>query len=197
MIVINGHTLEYLHEEHIYLAGGVIVPSVTQLLKVRFGDKYNNIPRGVLKNAADKGIAVHDAIEQYERYGNESDLIELRNYKFLKKHYGFKCIDNEIPILICDGDKPIAAGRLDMVIEMNGERGLADIKRTSALDKNYLAYQLNLYRIGYQQCYGEDIELLKGLHLRENTRRFVDIPINEAVTWQLIDEYRRKNDERQ
>lgn len=194
MIIVNGHTLEYLHDEHLYLANGVIVPSVTQILQVKFGDKYKYVSKDVLKKAADKGTAIHNAIEQYERYGEEADYIELRNYQFLKRHYKFECVDSEVPILLFDGDLPVAAGRLDMVLMMDGKKGLGDIKRTSALDKNYLAYQLNLYRIGYQQCYGEDITFLKGLHLRDNTRRFVDIPINEAMAWELVEEYRRLKD---
>lgn len=189
-MIIKGHELEYIHEEHLYIVDGIIVPSVTQILQTKFGNKYKHVSKRVLKQAADKGTAVHNAIERFERYGEESKYIELHNYKFLRKQYGFKCVDNEVAILLFDGDKPVAAGRLDMVLEMDGKTGLADIKRTSTLDKNYIAYQLNLYRIGYQQCYGKDIEFLKGLHLREDIRRFVDIPINEEIAWQLIRDYK-------
>lgn len=72
---------------------------------------------------------------------------------------------------------------------MDGKTGLADIKRTSTLDKEYLAYQLNMYRIAYQQCYDTEISFLKGVHLRENVRKLVDIPINEEVTMELVNEY--------
>ena len=86
-------------------------------------------------------------------------------------------------------DIPIAAGRLDLVLEMNGQIGGADIKRTASLDKDYLFYQLNLYRIAYRQSYGVEWEFLKGLHLRENVRKFVDIPINENSAWGLVNRY--------
>ena len=56
---IKGHTLEYIDEIHQYLVDGVCVPSITQILKVKFGNKYVGISKEVLDNAAKKGTAVH------------------------------------------------------------------------------------------------------------------------------------------
>ena len=64
------------------------------------------------------------------------------------------------------------------------------------LDKEYLAYQLNLYRIGYQQCYETEIKALKGLHLRENVRKYVDLPINEEMALELVKKYMEGENER-
>lgn len=190
---IKGHTLEYIDSEHIYLVDGLIVPSITQILKRKFGNKYSNVNRRVLKNAAQKGTEVHDAIEQYCKNGTESDLKEVINFKFLQRMYDFKVSDNEVPVILFDGHEPISAGRLDLVLyqeyDDHIEYGLGDIKRTSALDKEYLAYQLNLYRIAYRQCYDTEIWFLRGLHLRENVRRYIDIPINENMAWKLVQEY--------
>ena len=194
-MIVNGYELEYIHESHMYIVDGVIVPSVTQVLDCKFGKKYDFVSPQVLRRAAEKGTAVHEAIEQFERYGTESDLKELRNYKFLKKAYGFECLENEIPVILFKNGDPVAAGRLDMVVAMNGKTGLADIKRTSTLDKNYLAYQLNMYRIAYQQSYGVQIDLLRGIHLREDTRRFVDIPIKENIVWEVLEEWQTMKQE--
>ena len=175
---IKGHTLEYIDETHTYLVDGVIVPSITQIMKIKFGNKYNNIPKEILNNAAKKGTEVHEAIERLCKTGEVTDLKEVKNFIFLQKQYKFEVLENEIPIILFKDDKPIAGGRLDLVLRQNGVVGGADIKRTSNLDKKYLEAQLNLYRIGYRQCYGVEWEFLKGLHLRENVRRFVDLPIN-------------------
>lgn len=191
---IKGHTLEYIDETHTYLVDGIIVPSITQLLKIKFGNKYNGVPKTVLNNAAKKGTEVHEAIEQYCKTGVVTELQELKNFIFLQKQYKFEVLKNEVPIILFRGDKPIAGGRLDMVLRQNGVVGGGDIKRTSTLDKEYLAYQLNLYRIGYRQCYGTEWQFLKGIHLRENVRRFVDIPINENMAWSLITEYLEKGE---
>lgn len=189
---IKGHELEYFDDGHIYLVDGIIVPSITEILKVRFGRKYEGISKDTLKRAADRGTAIHEAIELFCS-GVYTDLPEVKNFTFLERQYGFAPIANEVPVILFDEDEPIAGGRLDMVIVEKEEHGLADIKTTSTLDKEYLAYQLNLYRIAYQQSYGADIKLLRGLHLRGDVRKYVPIPINEAAAWELVREYKEKS----
>lgn len=186
---IKGHTIEYIDECHLYLVDGVILPSITQILKIKFGHKYDDVPKEVLSRAADKGTAVHKAIEDYCKLGLDSDLLELRNFKFLQKQYKFEVLDNEVPVILFKDDIPVACGRLDLVLKIGNDVGLGDIKRTSILDKEYLAYQLNLYRIAYQQCYDKEITFLKGVHLKEDKRKFVDIPINEKLAQKLVEEY--------
>ena len=191
---INGCCLEYYADEHMYLVDGVQLPSITQVVRTRFKTKYSHVSRAVLNRAAQRGTAVHEAIENYciaERAGEtvEDDCTELRNFKFLKKKFGFEVIENEVPIILFKDDVPVCAGRLDLVLKEGDKLGLGDIKRTSTLDKNYLGYQLNLYRIAYQQCYGKEIEFLRGLHLREVVRKYVNIPVNEPIAWDLVNEF--------
>ena len=191
---IKGHTLEYLDSIHCYVVDGVILPSITKILGLKFKDKYKNVKKEVLNKAAKRGTEVHNAIENYCKNGTESELREVKNFKFLKKQYKFEVLDNEIPIILFDDKgKPIATGRLDLVLKDGEEIGLGDIKRTSVLDKEYLTYQLNLYRIGYQQCYGTEIKFLKGLHLRNEVRKYIDIPINEKAAKERLNEYFKKN----
>jgi hypothetical protein len=190
---INGHILEYFDDEHLYLVDGIIVPSITQILGSKFGRKYERVDRTTLQRASEAGTQVHDAIERLCKTGETADFPEVRNFLFLQKQYGFKVLENEVPVILFLNDEPISAGRLDMVIEMGGQIGGADIKRTSALDKDYLAYQLNLYRIAYRQCYGIEWDFLRGIHLRNDVRKFVTIPVNENITWQLVHEYMEEN----
>lgn len=186
---INGHILEFFDDTHEYLVDGVLVPSITQILKYKFGGKYDGISQKVLNRAAEKGTEVHEAIERYCKTGESSDLKEVRNFKFLQKQYKFEVLDNEVPIILFLDDEPVAAGRLDLVLKLDNKIGGGDIKRTATLDKEYLAYQLNLYRIGYRQCYGVEWEFLKGIHLRDDTRKFLNIPINEELAMQLVNDY--------
>lgn len=189
---IKGYTIEYIDETHTYLVDGLILPSITQILKVKFKNKYDGVNQKVLNKASEKGTEVHEAIETLCKTGEVKDLKEVKNFMFLQKQYNFKVIDNEVPVILFKDDKPIACGRLDLVINIDNKIGLADIKRTSTLDKEYLAYQLNLYKIAYEQCYNKKIEFLKGVHLREDIRKFVNIPISENSIWELIEDYRRK-----
>lgn len=195
---INNHILEYDDDTHTYIVDGIIVPSITQILKHKFSNKYAGVDAATLQNAAAAGTAVHLAIQEYEEQGKECDLQELRDYKFLKKQYEFNVLKNEVPVLIELDGEVVAAGRLDLVLEKDFEIGLGDIKRTSVLDMEYLAYQLNLYRIGYQQCYSDKITFLRALHLRKGVRKYKEIPIKEKFAIDLLKDYletRRENNE--
>lgn len=193
---LNGYTLEYDDDTHTYLVDGVIVPSVTQVLKVKFGGMYESVAPEVLRKAGERGTAVHKAIERYctkDIRVQEVNLYyrELRNFEFLKKNFRFEPIRNEIPVIVCKDDIPVTAGRLDMILDIGGDRAVADIKTTYTLNKEYLAYQLNLYRLGVLQCYPDlgAITKLYGIHIREDKRKLVEIPINETLAYDLINEY--------
>ena len=186
---IKGHVLEYFDDSHTYLVDGMIVPSITQILKIKFKNKYSGVNEKVLNRASERGTQVHEAIEKLCKTGEVEDLKEVKNFIFLQRQYKFNTLDNEVPIILFIDDNPVGAGRLDLVLEENNQLGLGDIKRTSVLDKEYLAYQLNLYRIGYQQCYDKEITFLKGIHLREDVRKYVNIPINEKLAQKLVEEY--------
>lgn len=187
---IAGGLLEYIDDTHTYIFNGVILPSITQILKTKFGNKYNGVSKEILNKASQRGTEIHKAIEDYERFNiDNNECKELRNYKFLKRQFKFNCIDNEVPIVLFLDGKPISAGRVDLILEENGNVGIGDIKRTSVFDKEYVAYQTNLYRIGYQQTYGIEITFLKGIHLRNDVRKYINLPINEIVSLELVKQF--------
>ena len=195
---IAGGLLEYIDDTHTYIYNGVILPSITQILKTKFGNKYNGVSKEVLKKASEKGTKVHQTIEDYEKRSiDDTTCKELRNYKFLKSRFNFECLENEIPIIVFLDGKPVCAGRVDLILKEKESVGIADIKRTSTFDKEYVAYQTNLYRIGYQQCYGQEISFLRGLHLREDVRKYIELPINENMCIELVKKYlkERNNNE--
>lgn len=189
---LNGYTLEYDDDTHTYIVDGVIVPSVTQVLKVKFNGMYDNVEPEVLKRAAEKGTAIHKSIENFCTKDIDDGSQAIRDFIFLRTHFYFDVIRNEIPIIVFKDSKPVAAGRLDMIIDKGENRAVADIKTTSTLNKEYLAYQLNLYRLGVLACYPElgDITKLYGIHLRDDKRKLVEIPVNEGLAWDIIKEYK-------
>lgn len=185
---INGRTIEFDPEYHIYLVDGVIVPSVSEILKTKFND-YACVSRAVLDQASARGTALHKAIELYETTGETSDLKEFHNYLFLKKRFGFTNISNELPVIYEENGKVLFAGQLDQIIEENGELGINDFKRVSAPNKEKIAYQLNFYKIAYEQSYHQKIKSLSFMQLREDTRRFYAVPINEQSAKELLQNY--------
>lgn len=183
---INGGVLEYIDETHTYLYDGLVVPSATQLLKKKFWQKYDGIPTHILKRAAERGTALHEAIEDYEQFGVVTDLMELHNWIALKAEHDLEVLGNEIPVVLFDGGKAVAAGRCDLFLESKGLFGLGDIKRTYKLDRKYLNYQLNIYRIAFMQSYGKNIDFLRGIHLREEVARCIEIPVDESLVYEIV-----------
>lgn len=186
---IKGGTLEFFPETHTYLYDGLMLPSVSQILCAKYKNEYASVPPAVLNNAAQRGTAVHKAIENYNNSGYDDGSEAVRNFKFLQKQYGFEVLDSELPIAIFKNDIPIACGRLDMTMLIDGETGIADIKTVSTLNNEKIAYQLNLYRIGLMQSYGVDAKFLKIIHLRDGIRKVIDCPVNEDMTWELIEKF--------
>ena len=190
---IGKRTLEFLPDGHIYLIDGIIVPSITQMLKVRFGNKYDGISQRTLDNAAQKGTEMHDAIQNWCERSEDSDLPEVRNFRFLLKQYKLTVMRNEFPVILFDGREPMAAGRIDLLLATeHGEPVLGDLKRTSTLDKDYLTYQLNLYAKAYWQSYDNAVTGLVGFHLREDRRKLVPIPLNEEYANEIINEWKKE-----
>lgn len=192
---ICGGTLEYIDETHTYLYEGIMLPSVTQILAYKYND-YANVPEYILQRAGERGTAVHKSIEVFNKTGVDDGTQQVHDFKFLQKQYGFEVLDSELPLVIFDNDIPVACGRLDMTFEMDGSVGIADIKTNATLNKDKIAYQLNLYRIGLKQSYNVDAKLLKIIHLRDGKRKFIDIPVIEEMTMELLRQFEeRKNND--
>lgn len=185
---INGRELEFIPETHQYLVDGILVPCVSNILAYKFND-YSGVSREVLNRASEKGTELHKAIEDYEQQGIEKDLKEFRNYLFLKKQFKFENVSNEVPVLYEKGGRVLYVGTLDQIIMLDGKLGINDFKRVSAPNKEKIAYQLNLYKMAYEQSYCKQIEFLAFTHLREDVRKFHELPINEKATTDLLNEY--------
>ena len=184
---INGHIVEFIPEIHKYIVDGVIVPCVSDILAYKFND-YAGVSREVLKRASDKGTELHKAIEDYEQDDQLSDLKEFKNYIFLKRHFKFENIENEVPVLYEKDGRVLFVGTLDQIIEMDGNLGINDFKRVSAPNKDKIAYQLNFYKMAYEQSYNKKIDFIAFTQLREDVRKFRQLPINEEMAINLLNE---------
>ena len=181
--------VEYLEQSNLYLVNGVIVPSITTILKTKF-PMDDSIPEDVLDNARQRGNRVHKEIEDYETKGDvATDSIELTNYIKLKARHSFDVVDVEkIVVLEIDGN-PVAAGRLDQLITINNELAINDIKSTSKLNTMYLYYQTNLYRIAHNQTYGTNIQKCYATHLKGNEASFKTIVKNDEIVMKLVRDF--------
>lgn len=190
---IGSGTLEYYDETHTYLYDGIILPSVTQILSFKYPNDYANVPKDILQRAGERGTAVHKSIEVFNRTGYDDGTQEVRDFRFLQRQYGFEVLDTELPLVLFDDGVPVACGRLDMTLEMGNDVGIADIKTNATLNLEKVAYQLNLYRIGLKQSYGVDAWFLRIIHLRKDSRKYIEVKVDEESAIKLLKEYEEQS----
>nr|DAG69095.1 MAG TPA: PD-(D/E)XK nuclease superfamily protein [Caudoviricetes sp.] len=149
--------VEFIEQGHIYLVDGIITPSVSEILRFIFPDKYKNVPPRVLEEKALFGTHIHEAIEAYEK-GDEPILTDMERVTFsqylkVKEEHQIKPLEMEEIVHYEDR----YAGRLDMIAFVDGEVSMIDFKTTSKLDIESLEWQLGMYQLAkekkYKKCY--------------------------------------------
>jgi hypothetical protein len=155
-------TLEFICEEHLYLYEGVIIPSVSEILRFIFPNKYKDIPQEVLNSKAEYGTLVHKLCEEldlgksFEELKQEYDfnyIIEasLKQHLKLKEKYNIEPISMEKRVCY----QGLYAGTYDLEANINDEFSLIDRKTTAKLDKEYLSWQLSFYELASGKAYSK------------------------------------------
>ena len=142
--------LEFKEETHQYFYNGLEVPSVTQIISASNVGALENIPTSILDNASERGTAVHQAIEFYNKYKFANINDEYKGYfEAYKKWYE----DNSFPFIEIKSELQVYhkilnyAGTIDMLItDTMEEHILVDIKTTNELSMKYVALQLSAYK---------------------------------------------------
>ena len=160
--------IEFIEDTHTYLADGVIIPSVSEIIRFRFPDAYEGVPERVLKKKASYGTKVHDYIERFIRGEFTLDELEkkridpdikiaVEQFEIIRKTWAFSVKDME-QIVSYQGRY---AGMYDILTIDNY---LVDLKTTHILHEDWLALQLGLYQmaLGIEHDFGYCIWLPKG-----------------------------------
>ena len=141
---------------HLYRLNDVPIPSVTQIMQPLSRHKYGDIDEEILNRAAERGTAVHTAIEFYDRYGLDECEGEARPYfeAYLNWQRKFK------PQVIANEQATwhknlLYAGTVDMLADVMGKLTLIDFKTTATLNDMLTTVQLEAYRraLGTQDPY--------------------------------------------
>lgn len=145
---------------HKYLMGLTELTGVTTILReVIFRDKYEGIDPEVLRNAATRGTAIHEAVQAWmmrEKWTPAEDLMPyyeeaveaLEAWKADGPRAAMEALATEYTISDC---KEVAT-RADVVTEA-GENlvDLDDIKTTYALDEEFLSWQLSVEKYYFEK----------------------------------------------
>lgn len=144
MNLIKNIQVTFDKDEHTYRNNdGKLLSGITSMLhRQLFGDMYSGIPQSVLDRAAEHGSKIHTAIEFADGFGITPDIQEVKRYVELRESYGYKPVDNEYLV----SNNVSHASCIDCVWEdADGAPVLVDVKTTSRIYDDYLAWQLSAY----------------------------------------------------
>ena len=172
-------------EKHEYWLGDKQLQGVTGTLVHRANpDKYNGVSAERLAQAAEKGHDLHSQIEFHDNFGtsiDEHDDPRIASYENIKLQYGLTTVANEY--LVSDEER--YASCIDIVMmNINGEICLVDIKTTYELDRLSTAIQLSIYKRFFErQNPGMEISHIYVLWMPNK-----DLTIAELIELSLIND---------
>lgn len=151
--------IEFIPETHTYLVDGVIVPSVTRIIRTVSGEDYSQVPPSVLDAKADYGTRVHAWLQAYfekQPLPEITDMMKLSTdqvSELLESHdietiYAEKAVNY--------GQR--MAGTFDLLAKVDGLMTLIDHKTTAKFDKEYLEWQCGCYALCIMNTFGWEVK---------------------------------------
>lgn len=142
MIELKKSGIVFNPENHTYWYGDKQLFGITGVIgRQLFPKKYADVPEELLRSKAERGTAIHEGCQMYDDFGI-IDREEVQWYADLKSEIGFDVIENEY--LVTDYDH--YASGVDKVMLIDEKICLGDVKTTSTLDREYLSWQLSIYK---------------------------------------------------
>lgn len=162
--------VEFDKDTHTYTDGGRKLISVTQLMRKHWlAPDYSGVPSETLNAAAERGTLIHSEIERWIKEGADGFTSELGNFIDYISICYVKVLKSEFVL-----SNDIVAGTADLLLEENGEKVIADIKTTSTLHKDSVAWQLSIYAY----LSGEDIHRGQAFHFgKDGSLNVVEIAL--------------------
>ena len=170
--------LTFEEASHTYRLDGLVIPSVTTVMKPLSEAYYGGIDAKVLGKAANRGSAVHSAIDIYAKYGIIDIEPELEGYfeAFLawSKDYDVKPYATETKTY---NRALMYAGTVDMSCSERGVDTMADFKTTASYSPMLCGVQLEAYERA-QESHGIKYQNRAIIQLKKDGtyRRHTDFP---------------------
>lgn len=166
--------LVFEENKHIYKLNGSILPSVTTLMRSLSNEVYGQIDEEILKNAAERGTAIHNAVQNFIDFGIEDIPEKYKGYfdAFLAFWRDYR------PVPVATEMKMYHktlryAGTIDFLCLIDGELYLIDFKSSSKIEKLLTAVQLEGYSEGLKS-HSLQIDKKAILHLKSNGKYSFD-----------------------
>lgn len=138
--------LVFKTDNHTYWLNGANIPGVSELMKPLSSAMYKTIDQAVLNAAADRGSAVHEAIENFLQYGIEDCDPAFSGYfdAFMAWYKEF-----HPEVLACEvmvyNKLYRYGGTVDLLVRIKGKLWLIDVKTTAKINHMLTNVQLVAY----------------------------------------------------
>lgn len=193
---------------HAYMLDLEELTGVTTVLKqVLFYDKYNGISEDVLRRAAARGTAIHEAVQAHLLgipYDPAPDTLEFKAEaaRALESWQAYErgselqtMVETECVEYLVSNEQDIAS-KIDVVFKNRGGEGytLADIKTTSEFDEEYLSWQLSIYADFFRQQTGQQVSMLIAMWYNRSRGTWQVIQVKDKghdAVQSLIDDWRK------
>ena len=168
-------------ESHQYWLNGKQLQGITGILSRQlFPNKYADIPKHILQNAAKRGTEIHEACEAYDMFG----VVEREEVGW----YAQMRIEEDVEILESEylvTDSKYYASAIDKVGKVKGKNALLDIKTTYNLDLESVSWQLSIYKRFFNLLNPDiPIDELYAVWIRDGKSKLVQVdeqPIEEII----------------
>ena len=142
---LNDCGVVFNKDAHTYTLGETTLSGITGIIKTMlFPDKYKDIPKEVLERAAARGTAIHAACEMADSFGVIPPIDAVQKYVAEREKLNLAPIANEYTVT--DGNR--IASNIDVIWRKGKSASviLGDFKTTSERDKEYVSWQLSIYK---------------------------------------------------
>lgn len=164
--------VKFRESDHTYWLSDRQLISVTQLMKKHgLSADYSAVKADILNAKAERGSLIHKEIEEFINFAEEGFTDELDSFKTLIKEH--KIIPTTSETIVYDD---LVAGTIDVIGQCPSGRIIADVKTTSTLHKDALAWQLSIYEYLFQKVHpGANVSALYGIHLNGTSAKLVEV----------------------
>jgi hypothetical protein len=186
---------------HIYKLNGIRLPSVTQIMRPLSQAYYGEIDESILNTAAKRGTDVHQAIENWLKFGFDDAPEEHRGYFDAFRLW----MDEQKPDIIATEGRVYHrvlryAGTADLVcITENDVLTCVDIKTSSQIIEMLVRVQLTAYAKAFES-HGLKFDVKQAVHLKRDGGYSVkEFPGRDNEAWDVfcslltVENYLKKN----
>lgn len=172
---------------HTYRLDGKEIPSVSKILEPLSRAAYGDVNPVVLNMAASRGTDIHQAIEDYNLFGEYSVSDEYEGYMdAYLKWYSLRnpeVIKTEIRVY---HSVLLYAGTADLICKIGEDICLVDYKTSSKVQDKIYRVQLEAYRQALER-FGVSITRKMVLHLK-NDGSFEEVlyPVSDMEAWRVF-----------